>query len=221
MDASSAATTKPFQGNVRCEWFQTPSQVTFTFYVKERQRGDVRADVTEQSLTVSIRLDPSGREYQYNVERFYAPLAEASATINISGMKVEVQVRKAVEQQWPTLEAPEDDVVLPSTSGGTPTTSTIAGLPATAKDLPYPNSRGRDWSAVKLDDDDEKPEGDQALNALFQKIYGNGTDEQRRAMMKSFVESNGTVLSTNWADVGNRHVTTEPPTGMEEKKYEG
>ena len=57
----------------------------------------------------------------------------------------------------------------------------------------YPSSSAhrRDWD--KLDKDfqaeieAETPEGDQALNQLFQKIYADGTDETKRAMMKSFV----------------------------------
>ncbi len=38
-------------------------------------------------------------------------------------------------------------------------------------------------------------------------------------MMKSFSESGGTTLSTNWQDVGSRTVTGEPPAGVERKKW--
>jgi suppressor of G2 allele of SKP1 len=34
------------------------------------------------------------------------------------------------------------------------------------------------------------------------------------------VESNGTVLSTNWKDVGAKKVEGGPPDGMELKKWE-
>ncbi len=33
-------------------------------------------------------------------------------------------------------------------------------------------------------------------------------------------ESGGTVLSTNWKDVGKGKVTCSPPTGMEKKTFE-
>ena len=39
-------------------------------------------------------------------------------------------------------------------------------------------------------------------------------------MMKSFTESNGTALSTDWDDVGRRKVETVPPEGVEPKKWE-
>lgn len=89
----------------------------------------------------------------------------------------------------------------------------------------YPTSSHvhRNWDKLAADiekeEKNEKLEGDAALNQLFQKIYGEGSDEVKRAMNKSFVESNGTVLSTNWADVGSKKVECKPPDSMEFKKY--
>lgn len=40
-----------------------------------------------------------------------------------------------------------------------------------------------------------------------------------RAMMKSFVESNGTVLSTNWKEVGAKKIECTPPEGAELHKW--
>jgi suppressor of G2 allele of SKP1 len=39
-------------------------------------------------------------------------------------------------------------------------------------------------------------------------------------MIKSYTESGGTCLSTDWASVGAAPVPVEPPSGMEAKKYE-
>ena len=57
----------------------------------------------------------------------------------------------------------------------------------------YPSSckNSKDWNKVEKEierqEKAEETEGEAAVNALFQKIYGNGSDEVRRAMNKSFV----------------------------------
>jgi suppressor of G2 allele of SKP1 len=38
-------------------------------------------------------------------------------------------------------------------------------------------------------------------------------------MNKSFMESGGTVLSTNWKEVGKEEVQIKPPDGCEYKKW--
>lgn len=47
-----------------------------------------------------------------------------------------------------------------------------------------------------------------------------GDEDTRRAMMKSFQESNGTVLSTNWQEVGSKKTEWQPPEGTDVKKWE-
>lgn len=57
----------------------------------------------------------------------------------------------------------------------------------------YPTSslHAKDWDKleqeVKEEEKNEKLEGDAALNKLFQQIYSDGSDEVKKAMMKSFV----------------------------------
>lgn len=68
---------------------------------------------------------------------------------------------------------------------------------------------------------EEKKEAQEGnIDAFFQKLYADADDDTRRAMQKSFVESGGTALSTNWKDVGAKQTQVVPPKGMEARKYD-
>lgn len=56
---------------------------------------------------------------------------------------------------------------------------------------------------AKAHEKDPNAQGDKKLNELFQQLYADATDDQRRAMVKSYSESNGTSLSTVWDEVGH------------------
>lgn len=77
-----------------------------------------------------------------------------------------------------------------------------------------------------IDDDDDDDDGidydmdgGDEVGAFFKQIYQNASPDARRAMMKSYQESNGTALSTNWDEVGKGKVETVPPAGMEARKW--
>ena len=68
-------------------------------------------------------------------------------------------------------------------------------------------------------DQDPNAGGDAAVNEFFQKLYADADEDTRRAMMKSYSESGGTTLSTNWDEVRKARVEVKPPEGSEWKKW--
>ena len=66
-------------------------------------------------------------------------------------------------------------------------------------------------------------DGDPAMG-MFKQIYKNGNDDTKRAMIRSYYDSNGTVLSTNWSEVKEKDYKGKDrpsaPDGQEWRKWE-
>jgi len=105
-----------------------------------------------------------------------------------------------------------------------PTTTTTTAA-ASAGNKPFYKNWDGITNKILADDkqvstsEDPNAGGDAAVNKFFQEIYGNADENTRRAMMKSFVESGGTTLSTNWEEVSKGEVEVKPPQGSEWRKW--
>ncbi|XP_019086103.1 PREDICTED: protein SGT1 homolog A isoform X2 [Camelina sativa] len=203
-----AAPAKP-----KHEYYQKPEEVVVTVFAKGISKQNVNIDFGEQILSVVI--DVPGEEAYYLQPRLFGKIIPDKCKYEVLSTKIEIRLAKADIITWPSLEHGKGPVVLPKPN----VSSEVSQRPA------YPSSKKvKDWdkleAEVKKQEKDEKLEGDAALNKFFRDIYSNADEDMRRAMSKSFVESNGTVLSTNWQEVGTKKIESTPPDGMELKKWE-
>ncbi|CAK7199219.1 Cochaperone protein [Sporothrix eucalyptigena] len=103
-------------------------------------------------------------------------------------------------------------------SAPAPATAKIENKPAGPV---YPTSHRngpKNWD--KLEDDDDDREEDKSVDAFFKMLYANSTPEQQRAMNKSFTESSGTALSTDWSSVSKERVQVRPPDGAQATSWD-
>ncbi|CAK7267405.1 Cochaperone protein [Sporothrix epigloea] len=114
--------------------------------------------------------------------------------------------------------------VAPPKQASVPKPATSANAAAKSAGLVYPTSSRngpKDWDKLAvLDDNGDGEDNGDSVDTFFKQLYANSTPEQQRAMNKSFTESNGTALSTDWTSVGQNKVETQPPEGVEAKSWE-
>ncbi|XP_019195259.1 PREDICTED: protein SGT1 homolog B-like [Ipomoea nil] len=198
----------------RHEFYQKPEEVVVTIFAKGIPAKNVTIEFGEQILSVTIDA-PDGDAYTFQ-SRLFGKIIPEKCRYEVMSTKIEIRLAKAGAIHWTSLEY----------SGGETVVRQAAVVPSVTQRPSYPSSKpkGKNWdkleAQMKKEEKDEKLDGDAALNKFFRDIYQDADEDTRRAMMKSFVESNGTVLSTNWKEVGSKKVEGSPPDGMELKKWE-
>jgi len=203
--------TQPAKPAVRHDWFQTETAVTVSVMIKGVKKEEASVQITAKTLGVSVKL-PSGSEYQLNLD-LADEVNPGESKYEVLGTKIEIKLKKARAVKWPTLEF---------TGSKIDSWNSVSDSKDKQPALYYPSSSkkgDKNWDKMASSVEDEKLEGEAALNQVFQNIYKGASDDQRRAMMKSFSQSGGTVLSTNWDEVGKGEVKGSPPAGMEMKKW--
>lgn len=190
------------------DWYQSATHVDVTLRVRNCKKETVNVVFGPQELEVTIKLqEEDTQEYSYNLSMEIIP---EESSYSVDDKKIEIKLKKKDDGiQWATLEKVEKKAEF---------------KPA------YPSSAKKkvDWNKldkeVEREDVYEKPEGDDALNNLFKAIYAKADENTRKAMIKSFQTSGGTVLSTNWKEVQEKDYESkdrpEPPKGQEWRKPE-
>ena len=180
--------------NTKYDWYQNSTHVFLTFKVVGDKELAKRTKIDFQEKSVTLHWDE---------ESFTIPLSNSiNADICESypfSQKLELKlVKHQANVNWLSLE-PGKGVI----SNAQPV-NTIIEAPKQVK--PYASSKNWDKidQELKKDLEAEKPEGEAALNGLFKQIYERADENTRRAMMKSYQTSGGTVLSTNWDEVASK-----------------
>jgi len=203
--------------SIKRDWYQTDSQVIITILIKKVSVESVNIDYGDDSLRFSVPIPGEEEGLKYELDLKLARRIEKELCVfKVTPSKVEIKLKKAESYRWSTLEADGSEDPNLKTFQVAPPSSQMPNYPTSSK-------KPKDWNKlekdVKREEKEEKPEGDAALNQLFQQIYGDASEETKRAMNKSFQESNGTVLSTNWSEIGSKNTDMQCPDGMEFKKY--
>nr|AAF18438.1 Sgt1 [Oryza sativa] len=216
-DAANMDNTPPMvevKPKYRHDFYNSATEVVLTIFAKGVPAENVVVDFGEQMLSVSIEV-PGEEPYHFQ-PRLFSKIIPEKSRYQVLSTKVEIRLAKAEQITWTSLDYDKKPKAVPQK---------IIPPAESAQRPSYPSSKSKkDWdkleAEVKKEEKEEKLEGDAALNKFFRDIYSDADEDMRRAMMKSFVESNGTVLSTNWKDVGSKKVEGSPPDGMELKKWE-
>jgi len=197
----------------RFEFYETEDKLTLSIFDKGVDPADVQ-----------IKFEPRAFSYTrgdnvVQLEPLKGQIDTEKSDYTIGKFKVEIRFAKATAIRWGGLvgDAPNPLNTFPTT-----TTSPAA---ASAGHKPFYKNWDGITNKILADDkqvstsEDPNAGGDTAVNKFFQEIYSGADENTQRAMMKSFVESGGTTLSTNWEEIGKGKVEVKPPQGSEWKKW--
>ncbi|AGO10130.1 AaceriAAR138Cp [[Ashbya] aceris (nom. inval.)] len=200
----------------RMEWYQTTQKVTISLFVSKlpSSRDEVTVLVENgKDLTISYPIADGSSEFQYALTLAH-PVDPNGYSVVVLTKKVEVVLQKNDSIHWKTLE----DVGQSDIQSFTASDPSASDPPSTSSNLQYPSSSRKriNWDALELDEAEEEH---QSADAFFQSLYANADPDTKRAMMKSFLESGGTALNTNWSEVSKGRIEPSLPDGVEMKEF--
>lgn len=209
---------------IKHDWYQSNDSVTVDILAKGAPKDATVVEFEKDTLSVSFPVTGSTSDYHFSADPLYASIDPSQSKFRVTPNKVEITLKKAAPgTKWHNLES-DRQIETSADENKTPIPSHVLTDKTTQDSAPaYPTSSksgAKNWDKVVVEDLDDKDEmeGDETSH-FFKQLFKGADPAQQRAMMKSYQESGGTVLSTDWDKVGKGEVKPEPPEGMEAKKY--
>lgn len=181
--------------SLKHEFYQTDKKIVVSVLIEDAANKNPQVVIEPDTLKVSV---DGCSNLQFNLFAKIVP-EKSNFDLITDKNKIKVSLIKAESGQWDFLER---KIVVPKSD-------TAPGQ--------------KNWDRVAKDieqQDNEEKKGDDQLNEMFKKIYGDASHEVKMAMNKSYSESGGTVLSTNWNEVKTSKVEVKPPDGVEYREWE-
>jgi SGS domain/CS domain len=178
----------------RMEWYQSPTTVTVDIYAKGSDREASTVNIAEKRLEVKV-VRPGQPDFELERDLF-GTIDVAKSSWTATKYKFEIVLRKVSGEEWTALSSSAEKAELSAAEK--------ARVLGEAK-LKAAAASKKNWDAI-AEKELEGEKDDDGPMALFRTIYKDADEDTQRAMMKSYQESGGKVLSTDWKDVGSRKV---------------
>jgi suppressor of G2 allele of SKP1 len=179
------------------QYYQNDNFMTIAILESNVKQEQMQVEFETKHLSVIVEKE--GQKFTVIYSPLYDEINVEKSKVKFMDEKVLIKLNKKEKHEWHDLFGRGES------KKSSEKDSMAKPIPTTKKTTTRPYASHRDWDAIERDvareEESESPEGDEAVNKLFQSIYKNANEDTRRAMIKSFQTSGGTCLSTNWEEV--------------------
>ena len=194
--------TKQVMPKITHDWYQTETQVVIEVRAKKLKAEQVKVLFASTSLDLSINFPEieASEPSTYNLNlKLSNPILLEQSSYKILSTKIEVKLKKDEGIRWNALEGAPSIPTADVSTQKPPSYKTRVG--------------GKDQDKIEsfLENELKYLKENQDAGDVFSMIYKDADEDTRKAMNKSFQESGGTVLSTNWDEISKKK--TEPQVG--------